>query len=198
MEKLADTQYAIHPLLQARWSPRAFAPTPIAEQDFFSLFEAARWSPSGGNLQPWAFVTAVQGSEAYQKLVGVLVGNNQLWAKNAPLLVLSMAQRERSEGKPNPSAVYDLGQAVAHLTFQAESLGISVHQMGGFDKNLARDVFGVPAEYELVTAIAIGYAGDLDTLSEDLRTRELAPRTRKPLKSFVFANNWGEAVSGAK
>lgn len=198
MEKLADTQYTIHPFLQSRWSPRAFAPNPIAEQDFFSLFEAARWSPSGGNLQPWAFVTAVQGTQAHQKLVDILMGYNQLWAKNAPLLVLSMTQRERSDGKPNPSAVYDLGQAVAHLTFQAEALGISVHQMGGFDKNLARDVFGIPAEYELVTAIAIGYGGDPDTLPEDLRTRELAPRTRKPLKSFVFNNFWGQAAPGAE
>ncbi len=198
MEKLADTQYTIHPFLRARWSPRSFSPKPIAEKDFFSLFEAARWSPSGNNLQPWAFITAVQGTDTHQKLVDVLMGFNQYWAKNAPLLVLSMAQRERSEGKPNPSALYDLGQSVAHLTFQAESLGISVHQMGGFDKNQAREVFGVPAEYELVTAIAIGYAGDPDTLPEDLRTRELAPRTRKPLKSFVFANYWGEEIPGAK
>jgi nitroreductase len=194
MDKLALVDHPIHPYLQNRWSPRAFSPRPIAEEDLFSLFEAARWSPSGGNLQPWAYVITMQGSAVHRQFVGLLSGNNQRWAKDAPLLVLTAALRERAAGQANPWAVYDLGQSVAQLTFQATALGLAARQMGGFDKDCAREVFGVPPDYDPVTAIAIGYPGDPDDLPEDLRARESSPRTRKALETFLFANHWDEPL----
>lgn len=194
MEKLASNQFPIHSLLRSRWSPRSFASQPIEEEKVLSLFEAARWTPSGGNLQPWAFVIAKAGTEAHQRFVKILTGNNQRWAKNAPLLVLSLALRERKEGVPNPWALYDLGQAVANLTLQATHLDLSVHQMGGFDKSQARELFGVPADYDPITAIAIGYQGTLEDLPDDLRDRETSARTRIPISEFVFLNNMHEPV----
>ena len=194
MEKLAPTNHPIHALLQARWSPRAYSNRPIAQEDILSIFEAARWSPSGNNLQPWAFIVAMQGTEGHQKFVEILAGFNQRWAKDAPMLVLAVAQRERAEGKPNAWAAYDLGQSVAHLTIQAAALGLFVHQMGGFDKDRSRQEFDIPQDYEPMTAIAIGYAGSPDELPEDLRERELAPRTRKSLETFVFSNHWNQPI----
>jgi hypothetical protein len=39
---------------------------------------------------------------------------------------------------------------------------------------------------------AIGYAEHPATLPDDLRSREEAPRMRKPLEAFVFTDAWGE------
>jgi nitroreductase len=95
------------------------------------------------------------------------------------------------EGNVNQRSLYDVGLAVGTLSVQATAHGLVVHQMGGFHGDKAREVFGLPEGYEPVAAIALGYPGDPNTLPEDLRDRELAPRTRKPLADFVFSGEWG-------
>lgn len=42
--------------LRGRISTRAFLPTPVTESEVRALLDAARWSPSGGNLQPWKVI----------------------------------------------------------------------------------------------------------------------------------------------
>lgn len=54
--KPAITDYPIHPLLAERWSTRSFADRSISPEVLGSLMEAARWSPSSSNNQPWRFV----------------------------------------------------------------------------------------------------------------------------------------------
>src|SRR5436305_11547407 len=89
----ATNQYPIHHLLKERWSPRAFASQPVEEEKLVSLFEAARWSPSGGNRQPWHFVVVNKANEElHEKLVGAMTGRNPLWAKNVPTLVVTVAK----------------------------------------------------------------------------------------------------------
>jgi nitroreductase len=191
MQKPAATQYPIHDLLKTRWSPRAFSDQPVDEPILLSLFEAARWSPSANNAQPWAFVVATQDDpESHAKLVETLIGFNALWAGSVPVLVLVAAWLNPQAGPANRYAFYDVGQAVAHLSVQATALGLHVHQMAGFDAAKARDLFAVPDDYEPITVIAIGYLGDPAALQEALRERELAPRTRKSLTEFVHRGRW--------
>ncbi|NTU80445.1 MAG: hypothetical protein HGA45_13880 [Chloroflexales bacterium] len=192
----AVTDHPIHPLLATRWSPRAFTPTPVTSEQLISLLEAARWAPSGGNVQPWSFVVVPRDdAAAFARLLGSLAEGNRVWAQHAPLLLLAVAQQERQPGTPNPYALYDLGQAVASLTVQATALGLRVHQMGGFDPEQARAAFAVPADYAPVTVLAVGAQGDPTALPEPLRGRELAARTRKPLDSFVFGDTWGHPLA---
>ena len=191
MNKSAQTQYPILDFLKNRWSPRAFAARPVELHKLLSLFEAARWSPSGGNQQPWSFIVTNQTErEPFEKLLGTLNERNQDWAKHAPVLVLSVVQRERATGQPNPWATYDVGQAVAHLSVQATALGLVVHQMAGFDRQKAAELFALPEGYDALTVFAIGYEGDPATLPAGLRERELEQRSRKPLKEFVFDGAW--------
>ncbi|WP_099070137.1 hypothetical protein [Nostoc linckia] len=63
--------------------------------------------------------------------------------------------------------------------------------MAGFDADSARKQYQIPDDYEPVTALAVGYPGDPQSLGDGLRDRELAPRTRKPLQEFVFGGQWG-------
>src|SRR5579871_6373943 len=119
MEKPAVTDHAIHDLLRARWSPRAFSRRPIETDKLLSLFEAARWSPSGGNSQPWSFVVGLHGDATHDKLVETLIGRNTEWAVNAPVLMLAVARTEHKAGVMNRFAPYDVGQSVAHLSVQA-------------------------------------------------------------------------------
>lgn len=191
-DKLADNQYPINDLLRQRWSPLAFADKMVEPEKLHSVLEAARWAASSYNEQPWSFIIATKENPVeFERLLGCLAEGNQEWAKNAPVLIISVAKLyfERN-GVENRHAFHDVGAAVADLSLQATECGLFLHQMAGFDVPLTRQTYNIPEGYEPVTAIALGYLGDAQTLSERLLHRELAPRTRKPLEDFVFSGSW--------
>lgn len=169
-----------------RWSPRAFLSDPIAEEDINTLFEAARWSPSCFNEQPWRFVYAHKPSDL-EKFRAILKESNQVWANHAPLLVIAFSSKLFAHnGMPNRWADFDSGAAWMALTLQANSLGLQTHGIGGFDASKACDVTGVdPAQYNAICMIAIGKRADPQTLPDELKTRE-APSDRKALEEIAF------------
>jgi nitroreductase len=194
--KQAAVDHPIHPLLQERWSPRAFDARPVEEAKLRSLLEAARWAASSGNGQPWHFIVATQAEpEAFAKLASCLNPSNAEWAAQAPVLLLTVAKMITSSGRPHRHAFHDVGLAVQNLSIQATVLDLYVHQMAGFAAEDARLLYGIPEEYEPVTMLAIGYLGDPDTLPEQRRASELSPRTRKPLAEFVYGETWGRPSS---
>jgi nitroreductase len=196
MEKPADAQYPLDDLIRRRWSPRAFSSRPVEPENLWSLFEAARWAPSCFNEQPWALVYATKDQPAeFDRLLQCLVPGNMAWAKQAPVLMLSVAKLNFDRnGSPNRHAYHDVGLAAENMVIQALSLGIFVHQMAGFDVEKARETLAIPASHDPVAMIALGYPGELSELAENLRQRETVPRTRKTLAQFVFDGNWGRVT----
>lgn len=193
-DKLADAQYPINDLLRQRWSPLAFADKLVEPEKLRSVLEAARWAASSYNEQPWSFIIATKENPAdFERLLGCLAEGNQEWAKNAPVLMISVAKLyfERN-GVENRHAFHDVGAAAADLSLQATAQGLFIHQMAGFDVQLTRQTYNIPEGYEPVAAIALGYLGDAQTLSERLQQREIAPRQRKPLEDFVFSGSWNQ------
>jgi nitroreductase len=194
MQKLADTIYPIEELLRRRWSPRAFSERPVEPEKLLCLWEAARWSASCANEQPWYFIVATKQNEAeYARLLSCLREHNQQWAQRAPVLMVSVAKLAfEMNGQPNRYAFHDVGLAVANLITQATALGLFVHQMAGFYPDKVRELYSVPDGFEPVAGIVLGYPGDPAILPEDLQQREMAQRARKPLESFVFEHAWGQ------
>ena len=178
----------IHDLLARRWSPRAFSSRPVEEAKLAQLFEAARWAPSSYNAQPWRFVLAGrEDAEGYNRLLSTLVEPNRQWAAQAPAMILAVAKLDYDHvARSNRHAFYDLGQAVANLTVQATALDLHIHQMGGFDPHAARSLFAIPAGYEPVAVLALGYS--------EAAPPPAAARARKPLADFVFSGSWGRTA----
>jgi nitroreductase len=197
MEKPAPNDHPINELIRHRWSPRAFDAKPVPADILRSLFEAARWAPSSNNEQPWAYLVATHDNpEEFAKMVGVLVEFNANWAKHVSVLALAVSELAFAKNAaPNRNAQYDTGAASALLSVEATSRGLFVHQMAGFDPDKARQVFGIPAGWDAIAAIAIGYPGDPATLPQPYQDRERAPRTRKPLSEFVMTGHWGHTAS---
>lgn len=198
MKKPAPIDHEVHDLIRTRWSPRAFSDRTIEEPALRSLLEAARWAPSCFNEQPWNFVIARREAEAdFQRLLSCLVDKNQLWAKEAAVLMITVAQRAfRLNGVANVHAWHDVGLSVAQLSLQATALGISVHQMAGIDRARTRTTLAIPESHEPVTAVALGYAGEPSSLPEALATMEVAERARRPQADFVFTGRWPESPKG--
>jgi nitroreductase len=188
VEKPAHNVHPIEELVRRRWSPRAFAERPVEPEKLASMFEAARWSASSFNEQPWSFIVATRDNEGeFARVLGCLVESNQTWASHAPVLIVSVARLKFAQsGKPNSHAIHDVGLATAQMINQAMALGLFAHPMAGFYPDKVREACGVPEGHDPIAVIAAGYAGDPAALSDSLRQRELAPRVRKPQEEFVF------------
>jgi nitroreductase len=198
MKNPAVTQAPINETIANRWSGRAFDATKaVSKEQILSLCEAARWAPSCFGDQPWRFMVWDKNSnvDAWQKAFDCLVPGNQEWVKNAPVLLLVCADTLFGHNqKPNRWAQYDTGAAAENLCLQAADLGLMTHQMGGFNLDATREAFAIPEQFTLMAMVAIGYSGDANQLSDDLKARELAVRKRKQLADLFFDSAWNKPI----
>lgn len=201
MHKPAITQVPVNATIAERWSGRAYdAAKSVSHEQVIALLEAARWAPSCFGDEPWRFVVWNKASDpqAWQQAFDCLVPGNQAWVVDAPVLVLTCADTLFGHNqKPNRFAQYDTGAAAENLCLQAASMGLMAHQMGGFDADLAREKFNIPAQYTVMAMISVGYPADISTLSGDALARETVARTRKPLAELFFDASWGQGVKDA-
>jgi nitroreductase len=177
--------YPIHPLILNRWSPRSYAQdVPLDEETLFTVLEAARWAPSGGNQQPWRFYVA-RSSEERELFQQFIRPRNRLWTVKAPVLILIGSVTRRNSGEPLNSHAFDAGAAWASLAFQARLLGLSTRAVGGFDQSSARELLQVPEEIELHAIIALGYRDHKEALDHEFQEQE-QPNNRRPLAESIL------------
>jgi nitroreductase len=175
-------------LINKRWSPRSFSNKPVDIEMAEALFDAARWAPSSMNEQPWKYYYCLRDDDdAFSIFMSCLAEGNRIWAKDAGMVILSVARKNfRRNNRPNRHAMHDTGAANTLLALQAASMGLQAHQMGGYDLERTMDAFDLdPDLYEPASFIAIGFPGNPELLPEDLRKRELEPRTRREIDEFV-------------
>jgi nitroreductase len=193
LTNVLQPEHPILPQLTQRRSPRAYTAQPVPAEALQQLFTAAGSAASCFGEQPWRYLVGNKEThpEAFDKILNTLGEFNQVWVKNAPVLVVSLAKTTFShDSNSNRYALHDVGQASATLAVQAVELGLQIHQMAGFSQDAVRASFNIPAEYDVVAVFTIGYPGDLDKLPDALREREQAPRVRKPLTEYVFEGGW--------
>jgi nitroreductase len=178
------------PLLRDRRSIRAYDDTHVlTDRELSAILEAARWAPSAGNSQPWAFLVGRRGDAAHAAFVELLAPSVRRWAPAASVLVFTLNQvasgPEDDALGYSDYAQYDLGQAVAHLTVQAAALGLGVHQFAAFDHDGLAELAGVPRHWRVTTGLTIGRAVE----------SELTPRGRRPLDDLAFGARFGEPLA---
>lgn len=198
MKKPAICQVEIQETIKNRWSARAYdASKPVTNAQVIALLEAARWAPSCFGDQPWRFIVWDKNTNknAWQQAFECIVPNNQVWAKDAPVLMLACAHTLFAHNSaPNRWSQYDTGAAAENLCLQAAHMGLMVHQMGGFNADLAREEFNIPVDVTPMAMLAVGYQGDANSLPEALKERELAPRKRRPLGELFFNGVWDTPI----
>lgn len=187
----AKTDKPLIEVIKRRWSPVAFSSEPLTEKEILTLFEAARWSQSSNNEQPWRFIYAIKDdAENYQRLASLLFTGNE-YAVQAYLLLLGCAVLNSAyNGESNRYAHYDTGAAMNNIFLQAVGMELVAHEMGGFDRERATKELRIPAGVEPMAMMAVGHPGNPDELPEKLKERQDKTRTRKELSEIVFRSRW--------
>jgi nitroreductase len=191
IKNTAPTNVALDENIKERWSPRAFVEDTIEEDVLIRIFESARWAASSYNEQPWRFIIGIKNEgPTYQKIIDALVPFNQQWASNAPVIVLACGKKHfSSNDKSNAHMSYDVGQAMATLTLQATKEKLYVHQMAGFSRDKAQELFSIPEEFEPIVVAAIGKI-DEQAIVENDGPKE---RSRKNLSEICWSQ-WNEPL----
>lgn len=188
--KRAITKYPVIDIIKNRWSPRSFSPKIINEESMQTILEAATWSFSSMNEQPWRFVVAHKGTDLFNSFHDTLFPGNQPWNKNAAAFILSLKKKNvGNTDKPNSIALHDVGAANMLLTLQANSMGIYTHLMGGFAKDKAAEILKLDETLEPVVLIALGYPDDAEKLDEPFKSREIEPRKRIAVDELILVKN---------
>ncbi|MFI8323294.1 nitroreductase family protein [Streptomyces sp. NPDC085529] len=161
MRPAPESPDSLHPLLAGRFSPSRFDPSAaVDDRTLGLLLEAARWAPSAGNSQPWGFFTARPGEPGHARLLPHLAPSSARWATDAGLLVVTLTRRHA--GDPDilysEFADYDLGQAIAHMTVQAQAMGLSAHQFRAFDLDALTKELDPSPGWAIVSMVAVGKA----------------------------------------
>jgi nitroreductase len=178
--------HPIHPLILNRWSPRSMTGEHLAQEEIFSLFEAARWAPSSYNNQPWKFLYAKRDTAHWKTFFDLLVDFNKQWCQKAALLGLIASHKtfERNN-KPSPTHSLDAGAAWENLALEGTSRGLVVHGMEGFDYSKARKDLNIPESYEVLSMFAVGKRAPKEDLPEEMQRKE-TPASRKKVAEFAF------------
>jgi len=165
-----------------RFSPMNFADKKITNEEMNTLLEAATSVSSSYNAQPWRFIYAHKGSEMYETLKSFMIEYNQNWSENADVLMLTLAQKISDNGEENYYALHDLGQAMSAMAIQASSMGLQIHQLGGFSQAKALAALEVPDTFICGSMSSIGYPGNVNDLDEHSKERIVNNRIRKSIE----------------
>jgi len=175
----------LHPIISERWSPRALSGEPIDQASLDMLFEAARWAASSYNAQPWKYIYAHKSTPEFQEMWDCLLPGNQPWTTKASVIFACIAvDRFEHDGSVNAWAEHDLGAANAQLFLQATHMDIYGHLLAGVDKERASELLKITDGEHLVCFGVLGRLAPPEILEEPFRSRETAPRMRKPLDAI--------------
>jgi nitroreductase len=156
-------------IFERRFSCRSFDRTPIDQETLTELLEAARWAPSGGNLQPWRFVVAAE-AETRRLLARAAYG--QSFLALAPVVITVCVVPEESSrfygarGR-DLYCLQDTAAAAQNILLAATDHGLGSCWVGAFDEGAVARALALPVGWRPVALLAIGHP----TESEPARTR---------------------------
>ncbi|MBU2515643.1 nitroreductase family protein [bacterium] len=171
-------------LFYQRWSPRSLKKALLPDDVVTTVLDAARWSPSAFNEQPWLFITSSTEDE-FNTFLDLLTETNRSWAKDASLLGFIFAKRNHAHNSsPNRLSFFDCGAAWMAMTLQARKFGLYTHGLGGILRDKTYGVLNVPEDiYEVICGFTLGVIDMPEKLEDEFKARE-SPSPRKSLNEI--------------
>lgn len=159
-------------LLKERWNVTKFKDKKIDEDDLEKILEAAKWSPSSGNLQPWELIV-VKDSETREKIGQIhakaMSGSGDI--ENIPdryldppvLIALSVNTSVKEKYPEIFSRDFlinaSVGTLIQNMWLMATSLGLGMG-MGSQPENAQeglKELLNVPENMWVPEVIQLGY-----------------------------------------
>jgi len=152
-------------IIKGRRSIREYHEKEIPDGFLDQILESVKWSPSWANTQCWE-VIVIKDQEMKKGIQEIMPKTNpaRKHFAEAPV-VLALCGKFNSSGfykgeastKLGDWLMFDLGIATQSICLTAHDLGLGTVIVGVFDHNKAREILGVPDEFELVSLIPLGY-----------------------------------------
>lgn len=183
--------------LKKRHSPLLFKKKAIPQTKLKRCLEAAQWTPSCFNNQPWKFVL-IEGPRRIAKFADAFPRGNH-WALKAPMIGFLVSKPKLDcvieDNKELEYYQYDCGMAMMSFVTQAMAEGIQTHQMAGYSEKKVKKLLKIPASYRAIVAFAIGYEEKLKDYKDEIHPKLLerikgTKRVRKPLKEIYSLNKF--------
>ncbi|MEF8847556.1 MAG: nitroreductase family protein [Candidatus Thermoplasmatota archaeon] len=181
----------LNELLKKRRAYRSLKKTKISKKTVVKLAEAARFSPSCFNNQPWRYVFVYNEEKLKQMHEALSKGNE--WAKKASMIIAVFAKKEEDcMIYDREYYLFDTGLATSFLILKATELGFVAHPIAGYSPKKTREILGIPDEMTVISLIIVGkHKHQIDPLlSEKQRKAEKERPKRKKLDEFVFHNHY--------
>jgi nitroreductase len=138
-------------IIKSRRSIRSFMETPIPPDVLSSLLEAARWAPSGGNNQPWAFVVVQEPANIRKvKMFSPGLGGDPV----ALFIVCSDQSVEAS------TAIMDVSMATQNVMLAAEEVGLGSCCVRSLNQKALQLLLSLPSHMVPELTISLGYPAE--------------------------------------
>jgi len=176
--------------IQARRAYRAFDPVEITDEMVRDLAECASLSASCFNNQPWRFVF-VRDKGQLERMKSVMSKGNEWTSKASMIIAVFCRKTDDCVIKDREYYLFDAGMATAHLILRATELELVAHPIAGFSPQKAREVLGIPEEYDVITLVNLGKRSqDLTGLSEKQLESEKERPERRKFDEFVYLDRF--------
>jgi len=144
-------------VIKKRRSIRRYKEDPIPEDIIVRVLEAARWAPSGKNLQPWKFIL-VREIALKERLAAASVG--QYFMAEAPIVIVACGFPDdcySRMGRYMKSWPVDVAIALEHLILQAQEEGLGTCWIGSFEEEEVKAILGIPENVKVLALTPLGY-----------------------------------------
>jgi nitroreductase len=163
---------------------RSFTSQPVPPEALAGILEAARWTGSASNAQPWQFIVV----DEADTLRALAASSPSLgWLASAPLaIVLVLA------GESRQTEAFDEGRLAERIFLAARAYGLAAGIgwfLPGEPRERAHVILGVPEGRQVRTVIAIGAPAPGPAPAATARREP-----RKPLVELVHRNRYGDGA----
>ncbi len=166
-----------------RKSVRSYLPTPVSDEDLFTILDAARLAPSAGNVQPWHFIVVRDKAKRDQIAQGCRYGK---FLSESPVVIIACGDTHAS---PRWHRV-DTSIALEHIVLAATALGLGTCWIGMFNDKELRNLAKLPPTFEIIALISLGYPRE----KTDLWAKVLhAFRPRKKIAEIYSSERYRQA-----
>lgn len=167
----------VYKTVKTRLTVRRFKPNPVPDEVVHRLLEAARWSPSSRNLQPWHLV--VVRDRATLAELGRIATSGRFLADAPMAIAVAMDNAD--------SPWLDAGRLLQQmeLVAWAEGMGTCFVGLTLADQNKhAKELLGIPDSLDLITVLPFGYRTD--------DVKSTGRKRRKPMSEMAHVERFGQ------